>query len=89
VDWLDEYAEALSHPGGPDLGVDEEERRVVLRLARQVAHRTERVMAPLSTFLAGMFVADRVREGIDQNEATQEALRVAEGLLPPEPPPGA
>ena len=46
-------------------------------------------MAPLSTFLAGMFVADRVREGIDQNEATREALRVAEGLLPPEPPPGA
>jgi hypothetical protein len=88
VDWLDEYAEALSHPGGPELGVDEEERRVVLRLARQVAHRTERVMAPLSTFLAGMFVADRVREGIDQKEATREVLRVAEGMLPPEPPPG-
>jgi hypothetical protein len=89
MDWLDEYAEALSHPGGPELGVDEEGRRAVLKLARQVAHRTERVMAPLSAFLAGMFVADRVREGIDQIEATREALRVAEGMLPQGPRPGA
>jgi Domain of unknown function (DUF6457) len=88
MDWLDEYAEALSHPGGPEQGVDEAARRVVLKLAREVAHRTERVMAPLSTFLAGMFVADRVREGVPQDEATREALRVAEGMLPPGPPPG-
>jgi Domain of unknown function (DUF6457) len=88
MDWLDEFAEALSHPGGPELGIDEDDRRVVLRLARQVAHRTERVMAPLATFVAGMFVADRVREGMDQKEATREAFRVAEGMLPPAPPAG-
>jgi hypothetical protein len=82
VDFLDEYAEALSHPGAPEVDASEEERRILLRLAREVAHRTERVNAPLSTYLAGRFVAERVREGMAPSDAARRALEVAEEMLP-------
>jgi Domain of unknown function (DUF6457) len=77
VDWLDEYAEALGVGA-----LSDEERRVLLRLAREVAHRTERPFAPLSTYLAGRFVASR-GDGQDAG-AVRDALRVATELLPPE-----
>jgi hypothetical protein len=83
MDWIDEYAGALGRETGADIG--EEERRALLKLARDVAHRTERVFAPLSTYLAGRYVADRVRTGVDAQEAVREAFRIAEGLLPPAP----
>ena len=77
MDWIDEYAEALG------LGtLDEEERRVLLKLARDVAHRTERIFAPLSTYLAGRFVAERVRSGDAPAGAAREASRLATEALP-------
>lgn len=78
MDWLDEYARAL--------GVEplsDQARRVLLRLAREVAHRTERPFAPLSTYLAGRYAAAR-GEGEDAAAAAREALRVATEMLPPE-----
>jgi hypothetical protein len=79
MDWIDEYADALG------LGtVDDEERRVLLKLAREVAHRTERIFAPLSTYLAGRYVAQRVRSGDDPGLAAREASRLAVEALPPE-----
>jgi predicted kinase len=79
MDWIERYAEAL---GGVASGPDE--RRAILGLARQVAHRTERVNAPLATFLAGQFVAARRQGGAAAADATAEAIRLAEELLPPE-----
>ena len=80
MDWIDEYAGELGR--GAEVAIGEEERRALLKLAREVAHRTERIFAPLSTYLAGRYVADRVRTGMTAEEAVQEALRVAERLLP-------
>jgi hypothetical protein len=82
MDWIDEYAAALERAGGEG-AVGEEERRVLLKLAREVAHRTERFFAPLSTYLAGAFVAARVRAGTPVTEAVREAYEVAEATLPP------
>jgi uncharacterized protein DUF6457 len=77
VDWLEDYAAAL---GASPLGADE--RRGLLQLAREVAHRTERVNAPLSTYLAGRFVAERVRSGAEPADAVREAFRLAGERLP-------
>jgi hypothetical protein len=82
MDWIDEYASALGH--GESLG--DEERVVLLKLARDVAHRTERIFAPLSTYLAGRFVAERVRGGEDAGSAVREASRLAGESLPAEGP---
>jgi predicted kinase len=80
MDWIERYAEALGEgvTAGPD------ERRTMLKLAREVAHRTERVNAPLATFLAGQFVAARRASGVSPAEAAREAVRLADGLLPPD-----
>jgi hypothetical protein len=82
--WLDEYAEALGRAAGEDLTLSREEFASMLDLAREVAHRTERRFAPVSTFLAGKFVASRVRPGGSADEAAAEAMRLATGMLPPE-----
>jgi Domain of unknown function (DUF6457) len=75
MDWLDEYARSLGVAA-----LDEEDRRVLLKLAREVAHRSERVFAPLSTYLAGRYAAEQ-RE--DPTAAAREALQKATDLLPP------
>jgi hypothetical protein len=75
MDWLDDYARALGVEP-----IDEDDRRVLLKLAREVAHRSERVFAPLSTYLAGRFAA---QAGRDPAAALREALRTATDLLPP------
>jgi Domain of unknown function (DUF6457) len=75
MDWLDEYARSLGVAA-----LDEEDRRSLLKLAREVAHRSERVFAPLSTYLAGRYVAE---QGEDPTTAVREALRKATDLLPP------
>jgi hypothetical protein len=79
VDWIDRYAEAL----GDGAAAGPNERRVILKLAREVAHRTERVNAPLAAFVAGQVVATRRGKGGSGEETLREALRVAEELLPP------
>jgi len=74
VSWIDDFAAAL---GVQTLGP--EERRLVLDVARTVAHRTERVNAPLASYLIGRFAAAR-SEGA---AAIREAARKAEASLPP------
>ena len=73
------YAEAL----GLQLG--DEESDIVLDLARVVAHGSERRFAPLSSYLAGQFVAELVRAGIPRDEALKEALSLAERSLATDP----
>jgi hypothetical protein len=70
---------------GGDLTVTEAE--VLLGLARDVAHGSERRFAPLSTFVAGRFVAARVADGVPASDALAEAVAVARSLLPGEPEP--
>ena len=79
MDWLDDYAQALGQVVG------EQERRVLLKLARDVAHGTERIFAPLSTYLAGRYVAERVGAGEDPGAALREAARLAGEILAADP----
>jgi hypothetical protein len=74
--WPRRYAAALDGQALPSAEVD-----AVLELARLVAHGTERRFAPLSTFLAGRYVAARVAAGVPAGQALGEALDVARGLL--------
>jgi len=69
------YADALG------LKIDAAEVEVVLDLARVVAHGSERMSAPLSSYLAGQFVAERVRAGMPHDEALAEAMSIADAVL--------
>lgn len=71
----DRLAEALA------LEITGAEQEAVLELARIVAHGSERMFAPLSTFLAGQFVAELVRTGVPRAEALAEAVAVARRTL--------
>jgi len=76
--WPRRYASAL----GTDLADSEVE--VLLDLAREVAHGSERRFAPLSTFVAGRYVAVRMAAGVSASDALAEAVAVARSLLPSE-----
>jgi predicted kinase len=78
MDWIDGLARGLGE--GAEAGP--EERRAVLKLAREVAHRTERVNAPLAAYVVGQYVAARRRGGDPADEAVRLAARIAERLLP-------
>jgi hypothetical protein len=78
ADWLETFAAALDENlSDQTSGVGAEERNLLLGLAREVAHGTERKNAPLATYIAGRYVALR---GTD--EALTEALEVARSTLP-------
>lgn len=51
-DWLRSVHQVLGGAGGAP--ISEEERTALLDVARVAAHRSERVAAPLTTFLAGV-----------------------------------
>ena len=75
----DRFAEALA------LELTEAEKDTVLELARIVAHGSERMYAPLSTYLAGQFIGELVRNGLSRTEALAEAVAVAKRTLDAEP----
>ena len=54
--WLARLREAAASPR--DLTLTTRERGALLELARLAAHTSERVAAPLSTFMAGIAAAD-------------------------------
>jgi hypothetical protein len=88
-DWIDRLADAL---GQEHLTADEID--VVLMLARDVAHGVERRLAPLSTFMAGLYVATRANDGTPRREALARAVTIAAGSIaagsiPPAPTPQA
>jgi hypothetical protein len=47
-------------------------RAVLLRVARDIAHASERQNAPLATYLAGRYVEIRLRAGVDEDAALGE-----------------
>ena len=53
--WLARLSELLSVD--PAEGVSPDERAVLLDLARVAAHRSERIAAPITTYLAGVAFA--------------------------------
>jgi len=53
--WLARFAAELPDPGQASLSPDE--RTALLDLARVAAHRSERIAAPLTTFLLGLALA--------------------------------
>ena len=53
----------------------------MLYLARHVAHATERLNAPLASYVAGKFVLDRTRAGVPVGEALEQARAAVERTL--------
>ena len=75
MDWPERYSAAL------DVELTEAEVDAILDLARDVAHATERRFAPLSSYLAGKFVARRMNEGASATDAVHEAQEIVGRLL--------
>ena len=75
ANYPERYAEALG------LMMTTVEVDTILDLARVVAHGSERKFAPLSTYLAGQFVAELVGTGLPRAEALAEAIAIAERSL--------
>jgi hypothetical protein len=57
----------------------------LLRLARDIAHATERRNAPVAAFVLGRYVQARVGQGIATEVAVREAAETVAGLLPADP----
>jgi len=74
ADWIDELAQALDVPA-----LSPEEQRELLAAARDVAHRTERRITPLSTFLLGCWVGGR---DAPRDRATADAIARLRAVLP-------
>ncbi|MBJ7609660.1 MAG: molybdopterin-guanine dinucleotide biosynthesis protein MobA [Candidatus Dormibacteraeota bacterium] len=53
----------------------------LLSMARDVAHATERINAPLSTYVAGRYVEARVASGCDEAVALDEVAAAVRRLL--------
>jgi hypothetical protein len=83
-DLLSALASALSDPGSspPDLEpLDLRERALLLRIARDVAHASERQNAPLASYLIGRFVQVRIAAGDPESEALAHASAVVSSLV--------
>lgn len=79
--WIDELARAL---GEEPLTATETTR--LLDAARDVAHRVERRMTPLSTFVIGCAVGRKIANGADRTEILSATLTQLEAALPPTAP---
>jgi hypothetical protein len=78
--WIDDLAAALG-----EAPLDPGETATLLEVARDVAHRVERRLTPLSTFLLGTTVGRGLAAGEARGEALERSLAVLRSLLP-EPP---
>jgi hypothetical protein len=79
--WIDQLAAAL----GQD-PVDAAETSEILAVARDVAHRVERRLTPVSTYLLGVAVGRALAPGVDRATALEEQAGRLRGLLPDPPP---
>ena len=79
--WIDELARAV---GEEPLTAAEMEQ--LLDAARDVAHRVERKMTPLSAFVIGCAVGRELANGADRRETLGTTLRHLDDALPPEAP---
>ncbi|HET7481796.1 MAG TPA: DUF6457 domain-containing protein [Actinomycetota bacterium] len=83
-DWLTRFGDELAVRlrNGEALAPSGPEKNLLLDLARDVAHSTERKNAPLAAFVVGRYVECRVEQGIDVETAIAEALEAARRILP-------
>jgi hypothetical protein len=79
--WIDELARSLG-----ETPLSSAETTQLLSAAGDVAHRVERKMAPLSTFVIGCAVGRRLASGAERTETVSDMLRQLESLLPPQAP---
>jgi Domain of unknown function (DUF6457) len=79
--WIDELARTLGEEP-----LTAAETAELLDAARDVAHRVERKMTPLSTFVVGCAVGRQVANGADRTETLSRVVSRLEALLPPEVP---
>jgi len=54
--WLQRLANIMGPAGGP--GLSDDEQAAILDVARLAAHKSERIAAPLTTFMAGLACAE-------------------------------
>ena len=78
--WIDELAAEL----GEDPLTREEVARI-LGVARDVAHRVERKLTPLASFLLGTAVGRAEGGGMARQRALDDAFETLERMLPDEP----
>jgi hypothetical protein len=80
-DWIDQLAVALEEEP-----LSREETNRLLGVARDVAHRVERKVTPLATFLLGSAVGRTVSAGAGRSDAIGAALETLRSVLPEERP---
>ncbi|HET9724253.1 MAG TPA: DUF6457 domain-containing protein [Actinomycetota bacterium] len=78
--WIDDLARALGEEP-----LTREEVAALLDVARDVAHRVERKITPLSTFLLGVEVGRRQAAGGSRTEGLGAGLGILQATLPEEP----
>ncbi|HZD17209.1 MAG TPA: DUF6457 domain-containing protein [Actinomycetota bacterium] len=78
--WIDQLAESL----GEDT-LSEVETARLLSVARDVAHRVERKITPLASFLLGCAAGRSMAGGASRADAIAAAMDTVRGLLPPAP----
>ncbi|QUR67502.1 molybdopterin-guanine dinucleotide biosynthesis protein MobA [Mycobacterium spongiae] len=83
ADWIDDVARAL---GEEPLTPAETAR--LLEVARDVAHRVERKMTPLTTFLAGCVVGRELAAGASRTDTLPRTVDRLRAELPDESAPG-
>ncbi len=83
-DLLTQLASALTTPGSSSSELrplDPRERALLLRIARNVAHSTERQNAPLASYLIGRFVELRITAGMSETDALARAAEIVTSLV--------
>jgi hypothetical protein len=83
-DLLSQLASALSNPGSTSSALrplGPRERALLLRIARNVAHSTERQNAPLASYLIGRFVQSSVTAGLSEADALARAAEIVSSLV--------
>ncbi len=79
--WIDRLAAVLGEdPVAPG------ETSEILTVARDVAHRVERRLTPVSTYLLGVAVGRALGAGSERDAALAERARGLRSILPDAPP---
>jgi hypothetical protein len=75
--WIDQLAEALGVEA-----LSERETEELLSVARDVAHRVERRITPLSTFLLGAAIGRSIADRPRRPDDLQSVVATVNSLLP-------
>lgn len=79
--WVDQLASALGEEPASAAETSE-----ILTVARDVAHRVERKITPVSTYLLGIAVGRQLATGSDRRDALAARAATLRSVLPDAPP---